>query len=134
MSHEHTMRFTESLGRCLAKPAFLTKFYRRFIGSSDEIAEKFRDTDMEKQKAALSASLYLTMLAVEGSDAAIVYLKTVAQRHSRERLDVRPELYDTWLDCLIATVKEHDPMFSAEIEQSWRKSIQVSIDFMREQY
>ena len=134
MNPEHTVQFTDSLGRCLAKPAFLTKFYRRFIGSSDEIAEKFRGTNMEKQKAALSASLYLTMLVVDGGDAAMLYLETVAQRHNRKRLDVRPELYDTWLDCLIATVKEYDPMFSAEIEQSWRDTMQFSIDYMSERY
>ena len=82
MDPENKVRVTDSLGRCLAKPAFLTKFYRRFIGSSDEIAEKFRDTDMSKQKAALSASLYLTILATDGGDAALQYLETVAQRHS----------------------------------------------------
>lgn len=134
MTNKHIEQFTESLGRCLARPAFLSRFYRRFIGSSDEIADKFRDTDMEKQKAALSASLYLAMLAADGGDAAMTYLESVAQRHSRGQLDIRPELYDIWLDCLIETVKEQDPMFSAEVEQGWRETLQFTIGYMRDRY
>jgi len=134
MTTEHIEQFTESLGRCLARPAFLSRFYRRFIGSSDEIADKFRDTDMERQKAALSASLYLAMLAADGGDAALAYLESVARRHGRRQLDVRPELYDTWLDCLIETVKEQDPKFSAQVEESWRETLQFTIGYMRDNY
>jgi len=134
MKPEQKTRFTDSLARCLARPAFLTRFYRRFIASSDEVADKFRDTDMDKQKAALSASLYLTTLALEGGEAAMAYMDNVARRHAHAHLDIRPELYDTWLECLVATVAEHDPEFSAEVEGAWRDAMQFSIEYMRRRY
>jgi len=45
---------------------------------------------------------------------------------------VRPEMYDTWRDCLLQSVKEYDPLFSDEIEQAWRAAAEFAIDFMRE--
>ena len=126
--------FDVSLARCLADQAFLTRFYDLFVESSPDIAEKFRDTDFQRQRRAMGASLYVLVLALEQGEAAIIYLKQVARQHGREKLDVRPEMYDAWRDCLLQSVKEYDPLFSDEIEQAWRAAAEFAIDFMRERY
>jgi hemoglobin-like flavoprotein len=126
--------FSDSLSRCLADPGFLTRFYERFLESSPEVAEKFRETDFERQRRALSSSLYVMVMVAENSDPAVAYLERIARQHSRADLGIRPELYDVWLDCLILSVGEHDPQFSEEIEQIWRETMQVGIDFMRARY
>ena len=56
--------------------------------------------------SAMSSSLYALVLVIEGSKAAILYLDKIARQHGREDLDIRPELYDVWLKCLIETVSE----------------------------
>ena len=126
--------FGQSLDRCLAHPGFLDRFYQHFMASSPAIAERFRDTDFEKQKGAVVQSLYLMVLAMEGGAAAIEYLDQVARRHGRADLDVEPQLYDVWLECLIRTVREQDPDFSDDVERSWRETMRFGIAFMRARY
>ena len=127
-------RFDSSLARCLSDQTFLTRFYDLFVASSPDIAEKFRDTDFQRQRRAMGASLYVLVLALERGEAAIIYLNQIARQHSRRDLDVRPEMYDAWRDCLLQSVKEYDPLFSDEIEQAWREAAKFAIDFMRERY
>ena len=127
-------RFDVSLARCLVDQAFLTRFYDLFVESSPAIAEKFRDTDFQRQRRAMAASLYVIVLALERGEAAMLYLNQIARQHSREDLDVPPEMYDAWRECLLQSVKEFDPLFSDEIEQAWREVTEYAIDFMRERY
>ena len=129
-----TSRFTDSLGRCLAESAFLDRFYELFINSSPDIAKRFEQTDFDQQKRALSQSLYLMVMAMEGGEAAISYLGKIARTHDRENYDVRPELYDVWLECLIRAAAENDPQFDGAIERSWRETLKYGIEFMRERY
>ena len=51
--------FLASLKRCLGAPGFLTGFYERFTGSSEEVREKFRGADMQRQVRMLEDSLYV---------------------------------------------------------------------------
>lgn len=134
MDAERTTRFSESLARCMADPGFLDRFYERFTSSSPEIAEKFKDTDFVRQKKALSSSLYLTVMAIEGGKGATTFLEGVAKRHARGALDIRPGLYEIWLDCLVDTAEEVDPEFDAELESIWRDTLRFGIDFMQSRY
>ena len=86
MDAKSTTRFSESLARCMADPGFLDRFYERFTSSSPEIAEKFKDTDFVRQKKALSSSLYLTVMAIEGGEGATTFLEGVAKRHAYSTL------------------------------------------------
>ena len=126
--------YVNSLTRCLGDPAFLDRFYERFLESSPEVAEKFRHTDFARQKIALGQSLYLMVMVAEGGEAAVAYLDRIAERHGRNNLDVRPELYDVWLDALIATARELDPEFGDETEVVWREMIRRGIEIMRAHY
>lgn len=127
-------RFDASLARCLADEAFLTRFYELFVETSPEIAEKFRDTNFERQRRAMGASLYVIVLALEQGEAALIYLEQIAKQHARGDLDVSPGMYDPWRACLLQSVKEYDPMYSDEIEQAWRGAAEFAIDFMRKRY
>ncbi len=126
--------FADSLGRCLANPDFLTRFYELFGASSEEVAEKLRGIDLERQKRALAASLYVIVMALEGGDTATMYLDQVARRHGREDLDIRPELYDAWLDCLVQAVREYDPQYNTVVEQMWRGVMREAIKQMTARY
>ena len=104
------------------------------LASSDEIAEKFRRTEFTRQKAALKTALYVLLFAHEWGLKGDAYLCGLARRHSREDLDVRPELYDLWLDCLITAVNECDPLFDEGIATSWRAILGTGIEFMKSAY
>src|SRR5215468_6422738 len=114
--------FLASFNRCRSAAGFFEAFYDRFIASSEEVKAKFVGTDMKRQFRMLEDSLYVVAVAVQGEEGSIARgdLPRIAARHSRQDLDIRPGLYDTWLECLVATVRTKDPQFSAEVEAAWR--------------
>ena len=125
--------FNDSIERCSSRPDFLHRFYTLFIASSKTVAKKFEHTDLRKQARVLKTSLYIMMLA-NGESEQVAHLERIAKRHSRAELDIRPELYDLWLDQLVQAVKEFDPMFDAETETAWRRVLQPGIDYMKSRY
>jgi len=127
--------FDQSLRRCEARPFFLDLFYEKFLASSPEVGKKFEKTDFVHQKRALRASLHHLLLAAEdekkGPDR---YLAEVAERHAAGQLDVGAELYDLWLDSLLATVRECDPEFTPEVEKAWEAVMMVGIQYLCRNY
>jgi hemoglobin-like flavoprotein len=125
--------FNDSLERCSCEPEFLRRFYTLFLASSDTVAKKFERTDLRKQARLLKTSLYILMLA-SGESERVVHMDRLAKLHSRAELDIKPELYDLWLDRLVQAVKEFDPMFDMETETAWRRMLQPGIEFMKSRY
>ena len=128
--------FRASLTRCLAKNDFLHEFYELFTASSPEVREKFQHTDFPRQTRVLADSLYIMAVASDSKDDAIAWkeLDRLAERHSSKDLDVRPELYQAWLDCLVKAASIHDPAFSPEVEEAWRKALAPGIEHLRSRY
>lgn len=126
--------FNDSLGRCLRTPEFLNRFYELFLASSDEVTRKFAHTDFRVQVRMLKGSLYLMMLASSGSSEMLSDLERVAKLHSRTEMDIRPELYDLWLDCLVQAVQQFDPLFDEGVERVWRLGLEPGIAFMKSRY
>jgi hemoglobin-like flavoprotein len=134
MTEETLALFHDSLDRCRRDAGFIDHFYNLFIGSGPDVAAKFADTDFRRQKRVLMASLYALMLAAEGHPEGGVHLRRIATLHDREHHDVRPELYDRWLDALIQAVGDCDPRFSCETEQAWRAIVLPGIGVMKAAY
>ena len=125
--------FNDSIERCSRNPKFLHRFYSLFLTSSDAVAKKFEHTDLRKQARMLKTSLYTMMLASSESER-VAHLERLAQLHSRAGLDIKPELYDLWLDKLVQTVGECDPLFDTETGTAWRRMLQPGIEFMKSRY
>jgi hemoglobin-like flavoprotein len=129
--------FNDSYERCIRNPrapGFLNRFYELVLASSDEVAEKFKNTDSHKQTHAIKASLYYLLMACSGAPEAMTHLERIADLHSRTKLDIRPELYDVWLACLLQAVREYDAFWNAEREAAWRRVLAFGIEFMRSKY
>ncbi len=126
--------FNDSLERCTARHDFLDLFYQTFLACSQEVAEKFEHTDFDTQKRLLKASLYIMMLAAMGKPEARTHLERIAEVHDRNHHDIRPELYDLWLDCLLRTVKDFDSGFNASTERAWRAMMASGISLMKSRY
>jgi len=127
--------FEESLARCNADPRFLDRFYELFLASSPKVREKFARTDFVHQKRALRGSLHMMLLAAEnvehGPDK---YLRDLAISHSRPHLDIGAELYDLWLDSLLAAVKQCDGKYDAQVEDAWENVMMVGISYLLGHY
>jgi hemoglobin-like flavoprotein len=126
--------FHESLERCLGSGEFVVRFYERLTHASPEIAAKFRGTDFEVQKRKLTASLYMVLLLDEHSPEGRIHFERIAQLHSKQALDIRPELYDRWVDTLVETVRDSDGEFDEDVERAWRSLLRPAVEFMRSRY
>ena len=134
--HEHVDVFRKSLDRCLADAWFIKSFYERFMASSAEVREKFKDTDMGRQYQMVTDSLYVLAEAADGGQdsPAGEALAGVAARHSRQGVDIHTGLYDLWTSALMEAASEHDPEFTPEVEQAWRQALAAGIEYMRSRY
>ena len=126
--------FHDSLTRCLGQPRFLELFYERFLASSDDVRVRFENTDFEKQRRMLKASFYLIMLAAQGDPGGIKHLDEIAEQHSARGLDIQPQLYRLWLECLIDTVAKCDSSYGPAIERAWREMMTPGIVLMTKRY
>ena len=134
-SENHIALFNDSLERCCQRRRrFLDRFYSLFIGASDEVRQKFAHTSMARQKQMLATSLYQMTSAIGGTGHALAALEGIAQIHSKKRHDIRPELYDLWLECLLQAVRDFDPQCSAETERAWRAVMGYGIEFLKQRY
>jgi hemoglobin-like flavoprotein len=124
-----------SLDRCLTSPAFLDRFYEIFLASSPKVREKFARTNFTRQKRALQASLYAVLSFLEsGAAEPDAYLREVADVHGHAHLGIGAELYDLWLDSLLAAVQEFDPQVSPEVLAAWEAAMQVGIHYFLSRY
>tara|TARA_B110000305_G_C19364314_1_gene601091 strand:- start:28 stop:432 length:405 start_codon:yes stop_codon:yes gene_type:complete len=122
--------FNDSFERCVNDVTFIDHFYRLFIDSSDEIRQKFKNTEMALQKEMLLKSLSYIMMANKRPD----ILSKIATRHDSKNLDIEPQLYENWLNCMVEAVKLTDKRFDEDVEESWRAVMQLGIDYMVSKY
>ncbi len=111
---------------------FFEAFYDRFL-SDDEVAKKFVNTDMNTQQSMLKKSFY-NLFAFYASGHVDDYMYVIAERHNREHLNIRPEFYDKWLECLIGTISRYDEEFSDDVELAWRLVMTPGITYMKFKY
>ena len=125
-----------SLSRCLKREGFSERFYELFMASSPEVREKFRDTDFERQRRVLADALFVIAIAAEAPEdaPAVRQLDKLATRHARSNLDIRPELYALWKECLLQTLEEKDPEFSDAVAAAWRDVVEAATARMLEAY
>lgn len=119
--------FGESVGADASADPFFEAFYRRFL-DDPEIAELFRDTDMRRQAAMLRKSFFhLAGFYVTTSPSG--ELERMARVH--HRLGIGSELYDAWLESLVATAAEFDPEWEELTELAWRLALAPGITYMK---
>lgn len=126
--------FLQSVGRCLASEAFIPVFYDRFLSASDEIKNKFRFTDFDKQNAMLRRSLEPAAGATSGDPESLREISARAETHDRYHLNVEPRLYDIWLETIIETARDYDANWSEVVEASWRSILGHVVQHMVRKY
>lgn len=113
-------KFIKSLTRCASNRQFFPKFYERFMASSEDVRHRFRFTSFKEQNKMLLRSLQLSAHATDGDPKALAELRERGKTHDRHHLDITPELYDLWLESLVATAREFDGEWDDSVESAWR--------------
>ncbi|QDT99573.1 globin [Gimesia aquarii] len=127
-------QFLQSLDRCMEHEGFIPAFYDRFLSTSDEIRDKFRNTDFEQQNKMLLRSLRLAAGATAGDPESLRELRERARTHDRNHLNIESQHYDVWLESVIETVHEFDEEWSEAVENTWRTILGYVISYMVKRY
>jgi hemoglobin-like flavoprotein len=134
---DYLQLFVDSYKRVMAREisqeSFFQAFYRIFLSSSPEAAEKFRNTDMNRQQEMLRMSMdHMTYFSLDRQ--ATENLRSIARVHGRTGADIPPELYDVWLEALVETVRLFDPDYDDEVDLAWRVALAPGITYMKQMY
>jgi len=127
-----TNRVMQSYGRCCASAGFFDDFYAAFLASSPAVREKFVRTDMTAQKQLLRAGILNLVLFARGMPD--TKLRALGESYSRARLDIRPELYDLWIDALLKTIRQHDGELQQQDLKAWHMVLNKGIDVIKAAY
>lgn len=119
-----------SYHRCETAGGLFDSLYDIFFAKSPEIAPKFANTDMERQKQNVMASVLMALRLATGDPVAKGYVLELAKSHSRHGHNIKPELYGLWLDALCEAVQRHDPHYTSELEEHWRRAMEPAIDLI----
>jgi truncated hemoglobin YjbI len=128
----YTHLFSESyLKTVLHDPAgFFHRFYQLFREADPQVAALFSHTDMGRQVSLLEESL-LYMLDFSRSRVASQRIEKLAARHGAGHIDVPARLFDVWLECLLATLRERDPELDSDAETAWRVTLAPGLAYMK---
>ena len=117
----------ESFHRGRSTDELFDTFYDILLAKSPEIPPKFARTDFDRQKRMLKSSLLALLTLEQGIPTAEEEIDRLGELHGRNGLDIRPELYEHWLDALCEALAKHDPQFSPELEMKWRRLMRKGI-------
>ncbi len=87
---------------------------------------------MTAQKQLLRAGILNLVLFARGMPD--TKLRALGQSHSRAGLDIRPELYDLWVEALLKTIGQHDRQLEQADLQAWRLVLNKGIDVIKASY
>ena len=127
------LSYWRAVGRKIDGVVFIDGFYARLLSSSMEIAQKFANTDFDRQKEIVLLSL-IHVASYYSADSPGEILERLARRHSRNEVNVEPHLYDVWLDTLLKTVEVYDPEYDSIVCESWQRVLTPGIEFMKSKY
>jgi len=129
--------FKDSLARISGKKidgqSFLDYFYKIFLESSDEIKNKFKNTDLNLQTKMLRKSISeLVHFYISKKVSSDLYC--IGQSHNKDNLNIRPVMYDLWLQKLTEAVQKFDDQYSSQVELAWHIILAPGIAFMKYSY
>jgi len=132
MTPEEKLRaFRSSYSRCTLDPDFITTFHKIFITTSSNALYHFSHIPEERQVKMLEYALYLLMLSVDDNPDAMTCLEQLGKSH--ERLTIKPELYDHWLNSLVTAVDNYDGKSHPNIGGIWRDVLGPGLELMKKQ-
>jgi truncated hemoglobin YjbI len=102
-------------------------FYDLLLRKSPEIPPMFARTDFPHQKLMLRESI-IEMLSFAQTGSGREEIERLGERH--RQLQIKPRLYDLWLDALCEALAKHDPKFDPALESLWRTAMRKGIEVM----
>ncbi|CAB3746181.1 MULTISPECIES: globin [Burkholderia] len=111
---------------------FFERFYDNFLASSDDIREKFAQTEMTRHQQ-LARKSFFHLLTLYHTKVTSDYLERIAIEHGPARLCIPEAMFNAWRSAILATVRELDAHhYDAKVEIAWAMTIAPGLEFMRQ--
>jgi hemoglobin-like flavoprotein len=123
------MEVMESFNRVRHK-GLAEKFYETLLGADPRIKVMFKNTNFERQRELFVHGVLMLIEYANGKALGEMAIKRLGELHSRRKMNVPPDLYPIWVNCLVETLAKLDPKFSPTLERQWREILQKGIDVM----
>jgi len=123
------LMFRASFARARSDPAFLDRFYVRFIASSPQVAALFEGRDVSRISRKLASTLELLSESASSKPGFDLYLDLLGRTHSR--FHITPSMFDAWRSALMETVRDCDPAFDERTEAAWNQIIRNLLDALK---
>lgn len=120
-----------SFDRCCQVSRFFDAFYTNFFTACPAAQPMFAKTDFGRQHRLLQHAIGLLFSLNHEPDSEPNILTRVAEHHGLGALAVDPAWYPVFLDSLIVTVGQFDPLFNPAIEHAWRDATARGIAYMQ---
>ena len=122
-------RFRDSLARATAAPDFISRFYGRLVGTSEEVAAVFRGRDMGRIERKLRMTLDMVNDNADGQPGLTLYLELLGRTHAA--IGISGPLFLLWRDALVATAAECDPRYDPAVRAAWEQVLDELITKMQ---
>ncbi|HZI22776.1 MAG TPA: globin [Gemmatimonadales bacterium] len=123
-----------SYERCCEVPDFFQTFYRNFLAACPAARPLFARTDFGRQDKLLRHAVGLLLIFPNQPPGEPSLLARLAERHSRRDLNIDPGLYRPFIDSLIDTVRQVDRECTPAVEQAWRTTVALGVEYMKARY
>ena len=94
----------------------------------------FANTDFGRQKGLLKTGVAMLLAHIDGKPTGTMTLDRIAISHNKKNLNIDPNLYQYWIDSLVAAVKKCDSKFNPDLERAWQKVLRAGVDYITAQY
>ncbi len=106
------------------------RFYAVLLDASDEIAQRFAHTDIERQVQLFEHGVLMLVQFSRGDAVGKMAIERLGRLHSRAELDIDPDFYTPWLSCLVHVLAEVDPEFDDELRDQWIETLRPGLQHM----
>lgn len=123
-----------SYGRCILSEGFFEDFYETFQKSDPRIKAYFTDTDMSQQRRLLRHGISYMIMYAEENRTGELKVEKLGDSHSETQMNIKPELYDFWIQSLVETIRKHDSKSTPELESDWKQILNLGVNKMKDAY
>jgi len=105
-------------------------FYKHFLASGARIRSLFEKTNFTEQKQMVRHGILMLLNYANGEAISQLALRRLGHTH-HTRIGISPDMYKSFVDCLIKAAAELDPLWSPRIERAWRADLLAGIEVMK---
>jgi len=116
-----------SFSRVALESAFLDHFYHTLIQSHPDMRRLFSKFEKDKQKLILRTEIAALIKFARGDEGSLLILGEIISRH--KFIGLSPSMYTNWEESLMASLKEFDPLWSVELESTWRAALAKGLKY-----